>query len=239
MGDAWYEIANMDHFWVRRRFEVLHRLAGDLVSKAVAVAEIGCGNGLLQMQVEERYGKSVVGYDLNEHALKQNVSAKSPISCYDIFERRPELRQTYDLIFLFDVLEHIREEAPFLDALKYHLAPGGHIVLNVPAGQWAFSTYDTAVGHVRRYSNSTLRSACKAQGLSVKEWTYWGMPLVPVLFLRKIWLNSEKDESKIISKGLDSRSKIVDRCLLAASRCELVPQKIIGTSLMAVIQPRL
>src|SRR5437870_3830747 len=34
MGNRWFEIASVDHFWIRRRFEVLQRLAGDLIANA-------------------------------------------------------------------------------------------------------------------------------------------------------------------------------------------------------------
>ena len=43
------------------------------------------------------------------------------------------------MILLFDVLEHITEEDQFLNALLFHLKPHGKLVINVPAGQWAFS----------------------------------------------------------------------------------------------------
>ena len=52
-----------------------------------------------------------------------------------------------------------------------HLAPGGKIVLNVPAGQWAYSEYDRAAGQVRRYSIATLRETGLRCGVRVQRWT--------------------------------------------------------------------
>ena len=52
MADRWFEIASADHFWVRRRFEVLRRLDDGVVPAAAQIAEIGCGHGLLQRQGE-------------------------------------------------------------------------------------------------------------------------------------------------------------------------------------------
>jgi ubiquinone/menaquinone biosynthesis C-methylase UbiE len=77
MADRWFEIASIDHFWVRRRFEVLQQLAGALISGSRKMAEIGCGHGLLQRQIENAYGREVCGFDLNEYALKQNASRRS------------------------------------------------------------------------------------------------------------------------------------------------------------------
>jgi SAM-dependent methyltransferase len=236
MADQWYEIASIDHFWIRRRFKVLQLLAGELIFGAQTIAEVGCGNGLVQRQIEVAYGKQVAGFDLNEAALKINVSCQSPVHCYDIFQKNVSLRERFDVIFLFDVLEHIVDERSFLEALIYHLAPGGRLVLNVPAGHWAFSEYDRAAGHVRRYSIRTLRDALAPTGLRIGNWTYWGLPLVPTLLVRKLWLKGMHGNDEIIKSGFDSGSKSIDRLMGLLASCEFIPQKLIGTSLMVVLQ---
>jgi 2-polyprenyl-3-methyl-5-hydroxy-6-metoxy-1,4-benzoquinol methylase len=236
MADRWFEIASGDHFWVRRRFEVLQGLAAGIISDAQEMAEVGCGHGLLQRQVEDAYAREVTGFDLNEYALKQNVSRRSRVCCYDIFQRDPALHWNFDVLFLFDVLEHIADEDRFLDALLFHLKPKGKLVINVPAGQWAFSSYDSAAGHVRRYSIRTLRERARRNGLEMREWSYWGLPLVPTLVLRKLWLMGQHDQSRIIASGFDSRSTAINSALGALSRCEWIPQKLFGTSLMAILQ---
>jgi SAM-dependent methyltransferase len=236
MADRWFEIAAIDHFWIRRRFEVLQRLAGGLVASAREIAEIGCGHGLLQLQIEETYDRDVSGFDLNEVALKQNVSRRSAINCYDIYQKDLTLRGKFDLIFLFDVLEHITDEDGFLGAVLFHLAPGGKIAVNVPAGMWAYSEYDIAVGHVRRYSIGSLRETAKRNNLEIAECTYWGMPLLPALALRKLWLLGKHDKNQIVSAGMDSRSEVINRLLGLVSQCEPIPQMVLGTSLMAVLE---
>src|SRR5260370_3522498 len=85
MADRWFEIASIEHFWVRRRFDVLQRLAGDLIASAKEMAEIGCGHGLLQRQIEDSYGREVAGFDLNECALKLYVSRRGAGFCCDTF----------------------------------------------------------------------------------------------------------------------------------------------------------
>lgn len=238
MADRWFEIAAIDHFWIHRRFEVFQRLAGELIAGARKMADIGCGHGLLQLQIEEAYGREVTGFDLNEFALKQNLSRRSAINCYDIHQKDPALREKFDLILLFDVLEHIADQDGFLNALLFHLGPGGKLVLNVPAGMWAYSAYDVAAGHIRRYSIRSLRLAVKRNNLAVKKCTYWGLPLVPTLLLRKLWLLGNHDKDKIISAGFDARTSIINQLLGLVSRCEPIPQRILGTSLMAVIEAR-
>jgi 2-polyprenyl-3-methyl-5-hydroxy-6-metoxy-1,4-benzoquinol methylase len=236
MADRWFDVASIDHFWIRRRFKVLQALCGGLISGAKEIAEVGCGHGLLQRQVEDTYGREVTGFDLNEYALRQNVSRRSNVCCYDILEMNPTLKNKFDVILLFDVLEHVGDEDRFLRALLFHLAPLGKLVLNVPAGQWAYSKYDVAAGHVRRYMEDTLRETAARNMLEIEDWTYWGLPLVPVLVIRKLWLMGERNKNKIITTGFDSRSKAINIALGALSRWEWIPQKSVGTSLMAVIR---
>jgi SAM-dependent methyltransferase len=236
MTQSWFDIASLDHFWVSRRFAVLQKLAGRQVSAARELAEIGCGHGLLQRQIEDAFGKEVCGFDLNENALKQNVSLHSKLFCYDICRRDASLREKFDVIFLFDVLEHISDESAFLQALLSHLAPEGSLVVNVPAGQWAYSSYDVAAGHVRRYSVRNLQRVMAANGLGLKNWSYWGLPLVPSLLIRKLWLMGKHKESEIICAGFDSRSNTVNKMMAILSRMEWLPQRFLGTSLMAVFK---
>src|SRR5579862_5568783 len=87
MSDDYFQIAGPDHFWVRRRFQVLQQMAGESIAGANAIAEIGCGHGLLQYQVEAAYGKPVTGFDLNEYGLLHNVSRTSRVCCYDVYQK--------------------------------------------------------------------------------------------------------------------------------------------------------
>ena len=242
MADQWFEIATADHFWIHRRFEVLRRLADSLIIGAQEMAEIGCGCGLLQRQIEDSYEKEVTGFDLNDFALKQNRTRLSNICCYDVHQQDPSLRSRFDLLFLFDVLEHMADEDRFLQSLIFHLRPGGKMVVNVPAGMWLHSAYDVAAGHVRRYSIRSLEDSAARNDLQVTKWSYWGLPMVPALLLRKLWFMGKRDpigqreKDQIISTGFSARSKALNRVLSLLSSCESIPQKFLGTSVMAVLE---
>lgn len=236
MADPWFDIATLDHFWIRRRFAVFQKLGDDLITRAGQLAEVGCGHGLLQRQIEDTYGQAVTGFDLNEYALTRNVSQRSKVYCYDIFAMAPAFYARFEVIFLFDVLEHIADEEAFLNAIKFYLAPHGRLVVNVPAGQWAYSAYDRAVGHLRRYSIGMLRKVALSSGLQVERWSYWGLPFIPMLMLRKLWLAGKQGSQEIIAGGMDARSEFFDTAFAFISRCEVTPQKFAGASLMAVLQ---
>src|SRR5260370_32993900 len=197
MADEWFDIANLDHFWTRRRFDVLTTLLRRLSVSPGRACEIGCGNGLVQRQIEDRFGIPVDGIDLNLSALKASISCKGKLFCYDIFEERPEFRETYDFLFLFDVLEHIEDQLGFLTRAVDFVRPGGWIAINVPARQELFSAFDAQVGHVRRYSLESLSEVVAKAGLNEKVTTYWGYPLRPLLWERKIMLKSTRGDQII------------------------------------------
>ena len=235
MADEWYGLATLEHFWIRRRFEVLRRVAGDHIGQARTIADVGCGHGILQRQIEDHFSKEVTGFDLNEVALKQSAARSSPVCCYDLFQRNAEYEGHFDTILLFDVLEHIPDEREFLRAIQFHLARNGMLVINVPALQALWSKYDEVVGHCRRYSIKSLAAVAQSCGMRVRVWSYWGLMMVPVLAARKLWVSKLASED-VYSAGFQSSSGALNRLLLAASRCEPIPQHITGSSLMVVLE---
>ncbi|HET6933136.1 MAG TPA: class I SAM-dependent methyltransferase [Candidatus Acidoferrum sp.] len=236
MTEGYFQIGTINHFWVSRRFSVLQTIANGVLRGAANIAEVGCGHGLLQRQLEDGYGKPVTGFDLNEYGLKHNVSRISRVCCYDIHQRNQELRGKFDVILLFDVLEHISDEDSFMDALLFHLAPQGQVIMNVPAGRWAFSKYDTAAGHVRRYAVKDLRAVAQRNNLEIEKWTWWGFPLIPTVAVRKLVLMGKQDMDKINSTGFDPKSPWIDKALGTLASLEWIPQKLAGTSLMAILR---
>jgi len=231
MGDWWFDVATSDHFWIRRRFEVTRRLADAVVQRSYYLGEIGCGNGLLQKDIEDYYGKPVAGFELNQLALKNNISRNSPLYCYDIHQRNPEFRSHFDLIFLFDVLEHIDDEAGFLQSVRFHLAKNGSLLINVPAHQQLYSDYDRAAGHVRRYSARQLRNVVERNGFRVRAFTYWGLSLIPLLLLRKA-MSLQRSNGRA---GFDPGGQTMNAILAALAKCEPLPQRFFGTSVMALL----
>ena len=236
MTDFWYDMAAIDHFWMRRRFEVFKHLADALIRKAAHVAEIGCGNGIVQRQVEDHYKIPVAGFELNELALKKNISRMSQLYCYDIHQRSPEFRAHFDFLLLFDVIEHIGDESAFLQSIKYHMSDSGILAINVPALQALYSKYDEAQGHFRRYSIPQLVAVVERNAFKMRSLTYWGLPLVPVLMARKAVLKLRSTEQGIVSAGFDPGSAAINSSLGLLARCERLPQKIAGTSLMMIAE---
>jgi SAM-dependent methyltransferase len=237
MSDCYYDLVGLDNFYIRRRFDVLRRMSKGLCETARNAAEVGCGSGIVQRQIEDQYGIPVVGIDLNETALELNISRMSPLYCYDIHQRSTEFREKFDLILLCDVLEHIDDEILFLESVSYHLAPLGSLVINVPAWQIFYSEFDRIVGHFRRYTFPGLREVVRASGLKIKDWTYWGLPIMPLLAARKLAAGMQKTERGVVDSGLKPPGgKATNELLFLASQCEWIPQKLVGTSLLVILE---
>jgi hypothetical protein len=66
------------------------------------------------------------------------------------------------------------------------MEPGGHLVVTVPALQWAFSSWDTELGHYRRYSKKSLRTELATAGFVVDEVGYLFPEMLPLLPIRKL-----------------------------------------------------
>ncbi len=233
MADEWFDLASLKHFWIERRFEVFKRLAGHLFTGDAKVGEFGCGHGIVQRQCEDAFQAAVHGYDLNVAALEKNVSRASRLYCYDIHARAVELRQAFDILIMFDVIEHIDDDHAFVASAVHHLKPGGHLIVNVPALQGLYSAYDRRVGHVRRYDLRQLRAVAERNGLVVDSMTYWGLPLLPLLVVRKLVLGKTPNE-RTVRTGFHSGSSVTNALLRTLSRLEPVPQVLGGTSLMMV-----
>ena len=129
--------------------------------------EVGCGNGNFTTLIAPCCPQ-LVAVDLNADYVAQT---KARLSQYEHVEAiaadatKMDFAQPFDTIILLDVLEHIEDDVELLRRLRRQLAPGGTLLLKVPAIAALYNPLDAAVGHYRRYSPTTLRQTI----LSAKE----------------------------------------------------------------------
>ena len=89
----------------------------------------------------------------------------------------------FELIGMFDVLEHIPEEVETLVALREALAPGGTLMLTVPAHQHLWSYFDEAAHHCRRYSSQEIRARLVEAGFEVEFLSQFMTCIFPMVWL--------------------------------------------------------
>lgn len=235
--DEWYRLSNPEHFWFQWRFKAALRQVRDVglpISAPAAVLEIGCGQGVLRDQFEAATPWTVDATDLHLPALNGAGRGRGRTLYYNILEEAPGFVEAYDVVILFDVLEHIAETGPFVRSVLRHLKPGGHLLINVPALQGLFSAYDTAAGHVRRYDRDSLVAEFAGHDLRVLDVRYWGLSLVPLLLLRKLVLRGSRTAEQTIRSGFRPPGPFTNALLRSLMHVEttLIARPLSGTSVL-------
>lgn len=173
------------HFWFVARQEVvlgaLRRAVPDLATRRLF--DVGCGSGGLLAFLAAR-GVVVAGAcDVYPESLRL-VRARLDVPLVLVDEGRdPPLGPGHDLLGMFDVLEHVDDDAGALRALHDALRPGGALVLTVPAHPRLFDEMDELACHRRRYRRGDLRRVIEQAGLEVRLLSHFMSPLVPLLLL--------------------------------------------------------
>lgn len=79
----------------------------------------------------------------------------------------PFLDHSFDLIAIFEVLEHVADDVALLDELFRVLRPNGVLFFSVPMNPNYFTYFDKVAGHQRRYRGDELLAKLCAAGFHV------------------------------------------------------------------------
>ncbi len=224
--NEWYhKLVNKDHFWWKARFSILLKQLKTInldPTQSLKGLEIGCGNGLLICELEKRTSWIIDGADLDLELLKSMKSKKGEKFLYDIRECKLFLKEKYDFIILFDVLEHIKDQDDFLYAVLFHLKKKGEIFINVPALSFLWSSYDELQNHFRRYCKLDFNNLFYKKNIKTINMEYWGISFIPLLFLRKIILKFQKKTPSVLKNGFKPPHKILNKFLYILFTLELL-----------------
>jgi SAM-dependent methyltransferase len=170
------------HWWFTGRRAILRSLISRLkLPRSARIVEIGCGTGG-NLDMLAAFGRvSAMEADDGARAIaREKTAGRFEIRAGRCPEEIPFPQRSFDLVCLFDVLEHIEEDVATLQAVGALLAPGGHAVLTVPAYRWLWSAHDEFLHHKRRYSAGELRYKVDAASLRVSELSYFNTLLFPL-----------------------------------------------------------
>ena len=192
------------------------------------ILDFGAGLGTYVDMLRER------GYEPDcaelDDGLSHALTGRGYRAVKDVAELEP---RSYSLIYALNVLEHIEDDAETVGRLSGLLAPGGRLLIYVPASQVLYSAFDRVVGHYRRYTRSSLRRIVEGAGLEVAELRYCDPLGWPTALLFK-YVGSKDGE-------LTPRSvAMYDRFVFPASRrLEPVFGQAFGKNVLAVAEYRL
>ena len=169
-----------EHWWfVGRRavvFDILRRFApkGTLL-------DVGVGTGL-NAALFVRAGYNVTGIEPSADAVAfaKEKAPTVPI-IQTTFPSASIPSDTYDVVVLLDVLEHLDDDGAGLAEIRRVLKPGGVALITVPAFAFLWSGHDELAHHHRRYRRSDLRNKLIGAGLRPVQVSYYNFFLFPAI----------------------------------------------------------
>jgi SAM-dependent methyltransferase len=174
------------HWWFVARRLILSSVISKLNLPARArILEVGCGSGG-NLKMLACFGE-VYAFEMNPLARKYAEDLK----CAEIEfgccpDQIPFQNLRFDLICIFDVLEHIDRDLDTLTMLKKLLANNGSIVISVPSYEWLYGPHDKFLHHKRRYSKRGLINIIFAARLKAIKLSYFNSFLFPLALVVRV-----------------------------------------------------
>lgn len=148
------------------------------------------------LQYLSHYG-TARGVDADENAV--SFCERRGLGNVELFDglSLPFPDKSFDLVTMFDVLEHIEDDRfAVVEAFRV-LKPGGTFMLTVPAYEFLWGRQDEVSLHKRRYIASELRSRISEQSFRIVKLSYFNTFLFPgiaaIRLLRRL-LPSRREE---------------------------------------------
>jgi SAM-dependent methyltransferase len=144
--------------------DFFQRAIGVLPRRPATAADIGCGGAYLLQQVKAS-GLKVKGIDPSPVTVAAGLRAGIEIiqSVYPT----PALDEKFDVLFHYDVLEHVDDPVAFLRAHKGNLTEGGVVVFAVPDCTHHIEFGDVSMAlheHLNYFDKASLANTVRAAG---------------------------------------------------------------------------
>ncbi len=225
------------HWWFTARRRILDQVIRRVVRppSAARILELGCGTGH-NLDMLGAFG-NVEASELDDHA--RDLAAKRlgrPIEQAALPDLSCFPADSYDIVALLDVLEHVVDDKGSLAAIFTRLKPGGALLLTVPANPWMWSAHDVAHHHHRRYRKADLARLARAAGYEIDLLSPFNTMLFPLIagvrLLNKLRGHDSADDT-LPAPGVN---RILDRLFgIEAGLIGRLPLPF-GVSLVAVLR---
>ncbi|MDY7083639.1 MAG: class I SAM-dependent methyltransferase [Actinomycetota bacterium] len=211
------------HWWYRERRALLRRYLRRLPGAPGRALDIGAaGGGNTRVLLQHGWSPIAVEYGHDGATAARQRALPTVRGDGRALPVRPG---SVDLVCAFDVLEHIDDDERVVSEIRRVLRPGGSALITVPCDMKLWSAHDVAVGHLRRYTRDTLRTAVERGGLRIERLWSWNVLLRPTAaYVRK----------RSTTSDLRKMNPIVNAALSAVIVSEryLPVQSLPGVSLM-------
>lgn len=172
------EIQNI-HWWFISRKKIIEKIFRFFLpsTKKMKILDMGCGTGSM-FDLLSVYGE-VHGIDIADEAL--NACSKYGYKSLNHIDLLGE-HNTFDIIVMLDVLEHIKDDRGFLEKIKKNLKDESLFCVTVPANKYLWSYHDDVHGHYRRYNKMQLMKLFEKEGYKIKYCSYFNFFLFAPIF---------------------------------------------------------
>ena len=166
------------HWWFLGRRKLFHRMINDLVPKpSWKVLDVGTSTGTNLRLLNNMGFEEVTGLDLNPEAIRFCAEkGLGDVKLGDI-ENLPFENETFDLVLATDIIEHVDDDARAVRELQRVLAPGGKLLITVPAFTALWGHNDDTSHHKRRYVAREVLALIKSAGLHIRRDFYFNFLL--------------------------------------------------------------
>ncbi len=171
-------IETPDYWWYVARADLLETALRSHVEGAGLTLDLGSADGPSAAWLRDAVRRTV-SLDIDPRGLGSDGVCGSALAL-------PFADETFEVVSAFDVIEHCEPEAQALSEVRRVLRPGGRFVMSVPAYTWAWSDFDVANGHHRRYTRARARAAVEAAGFSVQRVTHGFATVFPMFAAERV-----------------------------------------------------
>lgn len=150
--------AEESYFWFHVRRKWIYDRIRRFVPPPAKILEVGCGTGNVSSFLAQK-GYDVTGCEYYEEALALGWPGFRKV--HGDASDLPFQDGSFDVVGLFDVIEHIEDDnRPLREAFRV-LRQGGKAVVTVPAREEIWSSVDEHAFHKRRYSRERLAASMR------------------------------------------------------------------------------
>ena len=174
-------------FWFKHRNDCIRALVNAYPPRAGgAIFDIGGGNGVVSAMLAAAGFPVALVEPGRTGAINAKNRGLATVICATA-ETAGFRPHTLPAVGLFDVIEHIEDDARFLRSIRSLLEPRGLLYATVPAYSWLWSDEDVAAGHYRRYTLKGIREVIEEAGFSIEFASYIFRFLpIPIALLRAL-----------------------------------------------------
>jgi SAM-dependent methyltransferase len=174
------------NYWFRARNALLTWAMGKYFQAARLYLEIGCGTGYVLAGVAGAMPHLAMhASEVSSSGLPFAAQRVPQAALFQMDARAIPFAAHFDVIGMFDVLEHIDEDAAVLAQAHGALRNGGGLIITVPQHRFLWSVYDEHAHHVRRYAARELRAKVLQAGFRVVMMTSFVSLLLPLMMVSR------------------------------------------------------